>query len=251
MRFRRRQQKIFAVLFWLAVWGLFALLVGQELLVPQPYLVLERLWLLAGRSSFYLNLLHSLYRICLGFLLGTVLGAILAYLTTANPWAGAIIEPLMSVIRSTPIASIIILLLIWLSPTGVVISCVVLIVLPVMWSNFVAGINYRDPQLEEVADLFGFSRWKRWRYLRVPAILPFFFAAVQTGLGFAWKAGVAAEVLSIPRHAIGTRLYDAKIYLETADLFAWTFVVILLSIALEKSILMTVRRAGRYLDRVK
>ena len=206
-----------------------------------------RLWILPAKR-FYLNILNSLYRISLGFLLGTALGAVLAYLTTANPWIGATIEPLMSIIRSTPIASIIIIFLIWFSSNGVVISCVVLIVLPVMWSNFVAGIEYRDPQLEEVASLFAFSRLKRWRYLRLPAILPFFFRSRSVGTGYCLKAGVAAEVLSIPRHAIGARLYDAKIYLETTDLFAWTFVVVILSIILEKSVLATVKRASRYFD---
>ena len=161
----------------------------------------------------------------LGFLVGNGAGAILAYLTTANPWAGAIIEPLMSVIRSTPIASII-LLLIWLSPTGVVISCVVLIVLPVMWSNFVAGINYRDPQLEEVAICLASAVGSGGAISGCRLSCLSFSLLFKRGWA-SWKAGVAAEVLSIPRHAIGTRLYDAKIYLETADLFAWTFVVIL------------------------
>ncbi|HHV42989.1 MAG TPA: ABC transporter permease subunit [Clostridiaceae bacterium] len=240
-----------AVLFWLVIWWLLALLIGQELLVPMPHSVLMRLFYLVRQGSFYLNIVNTLYRITLGFVLATILGGILAFLTAVSIWGATFISPLMSAIRATPVASIIILLLIWLSPNGVVVSCVVLIVLPVIWSNLVVGINYRDQQLEEMAAVFKLSRAKLWRYLRLPATLPFLLAGVESGLGIAWKAGVAAEVLGIPRHAIGSRVYDAKIYLETADLFAWTAVVVLLSIILEKLILSVIRRLGKSYDWVK
>ena len=57
---------------------------------------------------------------------------------------------------------------------------------------------------------------------------------MATGLGFAWKAGVAAEVIANTKMSIGAQIYDSKIYLDTLNLFSWTIVIIALSILLEK-----------------
>ena len=45
---------------------------------------------------------------------------------------------------------------------------------------------------------------------------------------------IAAEIIGIPKGSIGENLYNAKIYLETPDLFAWTFVIIAVSVLFEK-----------------
>ena len=107
-------------------------------------------------------------------------------------------------------------------------------VLPIIWANVSEGIRNTDRQLLEMGRMFRFGPWKTaWRIF-VPSILPYFMAGCTTGLGLAWKAGVAAEVLAMPRNSIGLQLYNAKVYLETSDLFAWTLVIILLSMLLEK-----------------
>ena len=97
--------------------------------------------------------------------------------------------------------------------------------------------------------MFRFGPWKTaWR-IYVPSILPYFMAGCTTGLGLAWKAGVAAEVLAMPRNSIGLQLYNAKVYLETSDLFAWTLVIILLSMLLEKLLVALMRRLSTRLLR--
>ena len=106
-------------------------------------------------------------------------------------------------------------------------------VLPVVWSNLCRGIRETDQKLLELAAAYRFSRWKRVRLIYLPSLRPYFLAAVTTAMGLAWKSGVAAEVLCIPRPAIGTQIYNSKLYLDIPDLFAWTVAVVLLSLALE------------------
>lgn len=140
----------------------------------------------------------------------------------------------MNIIRATPVASFAILALLFLSGPGFSIFIAFLMVLPLVWSNVHEGLTHLDPQLLEMARVFRLPRSAILKQIIFPSTLPYLLSAVRVGLGFCWKAGVAGEVIAIPANAIGTQLYNAKIYLETGDLFAWTAVIILLSMALEQ-----------------
>ena len=103
-----------------------------------------------------------------------------------------------------------------------------------------------DRGLLEVAELYRFPMWRRLTRLYVPSVLPYFMAACKSSLGLAWKAGIAAEILATPDHSIGKELYFSKTYLETPTLFAWTLVVIVLSLFIEKLLVFGLERlSGR------
>jgi NitT/TauT family transport system permease protein len=109
-----------------------------------------------------------------------------------------------------------------------------LMVLPIVWANVTEGVASADRELVEMARVFRFGRWMTVRHVILPGLRGTFLAACNAAIGLCWKAMIAAEVLSIPRDAMGTQLYNAKIYLRTDALFAWTLLVILLSTALER-----------------
>lgn len=220
--------------FWLAIWCLAAACVDQPLLVPSPIAVLRRLGELAAAPLFWRSTLVSLLRIFCGALAGTILGTLCAVLTSRFRLADWILAPAIRLVRATPVASFIILVLLWVS-TGKVPGVIsALMVLPVVWESVSAGIRSADPQLLELARSYQFSRCKQMCYVYLPAVRPHFAAGVCTAIGLAWKSGVAAEVLCLPKAAIGTQVYYSKIYLETPSLFAWTAVVIVLSMLLER-----------------
>ena len=220
--------------FWLAIWCLAAACVDQPLLVPSPIAVLRRLGELAAAPLFWRSTLVSLLRIFCGALAGTILGTLCAVLTSRFRLADWILAPAIRLVRATPVASFIILVLLWVS-TGKVPGVIsALMVLPVVWESVSAGIRSADPQLLELARSYQFSRCKLMCYVYLPAVRPHFAAGVCTAIGLAWKSGVAAEVLCLPKAAIGTQVYYSKIYLETPSLFAWTAVVIVLSMLLER-----------------
>jgi len=122
-----------------------------------------------------------------------------------------------------------------------------LMVVPMVWTNLYAGLEHADPELLEMARVFQFSPWKKLRCIYIPALMPYFTAACSTGLGFAWKSAVAAEVIAHPENSIGLRIYNAKIYLETTDLFAWTIGIVLISVMLERIALLLLARLERRL----
>ena len=222
-------------LFWLALWWLAATYgVKQELLLPSPIRVLTRLGELAAERAFWIATLTSLCRIFGGILIATALGVLCGILTAHFRFLRELLSPILAIVKATPVASFIILALVWISRGKLPVFIAALMVLPIIWTNVEQGIRQIDPQLTEMAKVFRFSPTKRLLHITLPSVLPYFAAACKTSLGLAWKAGIAAEVLSTPQNSIGKELFESKTFMETTDLFAWTVTVILLSIGMEK-----------------
>lgn len=248
------------LVFWLVVWQIAAWVVGdsrlfgpsglllqeKHLLLPGPWTVLCTLMGLVVEAEFWQAAGLTLLRVFLGLLVGGVLGALIAVLTSASVWCDRILTPLVKVIRATPVASFILLVLLWIQTGRVPGVISALMVLPVVWGNVSKGIQQTDPMLLEMAKAYRFDFGKRWKRIYIPSVAPYFNAGVETGLGLAWKAGVAAEVLCHPKLAIGTQVYVSKLNLETPDLFAWTAVVILLSFLVENVLVRLLRKAVKY-----
>ncbi|MCD8116883.1 MAG: ABC transporter permease subunit [Oscillospiraceae bacterium] len=231
--------------FWLGIWTLLARLVDTALLLPGPWAVAKRLAELAVMPDFWLTTAVSLLRILLGAALGIASGVLLAALTSQSRLLRALLSPLLTIVRATPVASVILLALIWLGRDILPCFIVWLMVLPVVWANVSAGIEAVDGELLELAAVYRFSWWRRLRRIYIPSVMPYFLSALRTSMGLAWKAGVAAEVLTVPAKSIGRYLYESKLYLETTDLFAWTAVVVLCSLVIEKLVLAAIGRMDK------
>ena len=118
-------------------------------------------------------------------------------------------------------------------------------VVPVIWGNVEKGIRETDRRLLEMATVFRMGRWRTLLHVHIPAVMPYFLTACTTGLGFAWKSGIAAEVICRPDDSLGRLLQTAKMHLETAEVFAYTAVAVVLSMLLERLLLAAARRFGR------
>ncbi len=234
MRFFKRTLRILLVLaFWLGLWAFASWRVGLPLLFPTPGAVLECLWGLMQTSEFYLVLLTSLWNVLYGIIIAVALGMLLAALTHRVKFLRELLLPLMTVIKATPVASFIFFALIWIGSVRVPSFITVLIVLPIVWTNLDEGLRKTDPMLIELTRAYKMPVWKGLRVLTIPSVKPYFISACRSSVGLGWKAGVAAEIIARPRGSIGTMMSDAKQYLETDDLFAWTLAVILLSLIIE------------------
>ncbi|MBE5782875.1 MAG: ABC transporter permease subunit [Clostridiales bacterium] len=220
-------------LFWIAVWWIAAAAVGLPLLLPGPGDTLSALFRLMKTSAFWQSTFSTLLRVACGYGCAVVLGILLAIGCHFIRVMEALMSPIRSVIKATPVSSFIILVLLWISKGTVPAFISFLMVLPIIWTAVQEALRATDGQLLEMTQAYHFTPAQRLRYLYAPSVKPGLAASCITGLGFAWKSGIAAEVIALPLFSVGTNLYNAKIYLESADLFAWTFTVILLSIALE------------------
>ncbi len=231
---------------WLLIWQLCYMAVGEDLLLSSPSAVFFRILQLGRTVAFWQTIFWTLSRILFGFFLGVAFGFLTAFLAVKFSWLDAFLSLPMSLIKSTPVASFVILALVWINGRNLSIFIAFLMVLPIVWYNLRTGFRSVDPKLLEMATVFRVRRFDVFRKVTWPAALPYFTSAIKTGLGFAWKAGIAGEVIAIPAGAIGTQLYNAKIYLETTDLFAWTIVIIILSMMLEYLITRTINRLSGF-----
>lgn len=233
---------LLAVVFWAAVWQLASMAVDLPLLLPGPVLVAKALIGLTQELEFWGLVAMTLLRVLGGFLLGAAAGFVLAVLTEFVPFCGDVLSPAIRVIRATPVASFILLCMLWMKSGFVPAFIAGLMVLPVIWGNLSEGFRQTDIQLLEMSQVFGMGKIRRFFLVYLPTAAPYFHTACITGLGMAWKSGVAAEVLCQPKRAVGTQLYFSKIYLETENLFAWTAVVIVLSVLAERLFLYATKR---------
>ncbi len=233
-RGRRMLRAVLVLLVWLAVWQVLYLAIGKEVLFASPAGVAARFTQLVATGGFWRSVITTLGRIMAGLSLGILAGTLLAVLTTSSPALSALLGPLIGMVKSTPVTSFIVLAMLWIVRGRVPVFISFLMVLPIVWANVSEGIRQRDVRLREMAAVFRMRRWARLRLLDVPMVLPYFIAAFNSALGLAWKAGITAEVISNPAFSIGGHIYDAKVYLETTDLFVWTAVLVLMSVGLEK-----------------
>lgn len=224
---------LFVALFWIALWQIVAMAVGEELLFPSPMATLRAFLKLSKTSDFWLTVAISFKRILIGILISMATGILGGILTGILPFFRILFEPILSIIRSTPVASFIVLLVLWMNRDSVPTVISVLMVLPVVWSNVQEGILRTDRELLEMAKAFRLPFYKKIVGIYLPSVSPYLASAARSSLGMAWKAGIAAEVIVLPLRSIGRQLYYASNNLETARMFAWTATVILLSMLMD------------------
>ncbi|MBQ3202586.1 MAG: ABC transporter permease subunit [Clostridia bacterium] len=232
------------VAFWLGIWAGGCYLANRTLFWPLPYPwdVAKSLWRLMGETVFWSAVGTSLLRVITGFALALVVGVVLAMLTARFAVLHALFSPILSAVKAAPVASFIFVAFLWIRAERMPAFIAFLMVIPLVWENVRQGILHTDRKLLEMAQVFRLSRGERLRYVRLPAVKPYLQAAVTTGFGFAWKAGVAAEILCWPADSIGYHIAAAKTTLETADVFAWTAVVVVLSVVLERLLRRVINR---------
>lgn len=231
--------------FWLLVWQIFADIVDNKFLLPGIKATINSLFELLFESDFYYAILLSASRVIVGLALGIVTGCILALLCSKFEFIKALFLPIVRIIRSTPVASFIIVLWVLMSGDMLSIFIAFLMVMPIIYQNVLDGISSIDKQLIEVADVFEFSYAKRLKLLTLPAIEKYLIPGIITATGLAWKAEIAAEIIAYTTHSIGQGIHDAKYNLDTPRVFAWTVVIILLSIGLEILTRTLIRRVEK------
>lgn len=231
---------------YLLLWQVAAMAVGSTLKLPSPIETAGALIRLGSSAPYWISIGLTLLRVAAGFLAGVAVGTGLGVLTAVSHGADEFLAPLRTVIKATPVTSFIILVLLWLTSALTPAFIAFLMVVPIVWANVRQGVLSTDAQLLEMARVFHIGPKKTLLKIYAPSVLPQFTAACTTGLGFAWKSGVAAEVIAMPGFSIGRSIYESKLYLEVPELFAWTFTVIVLSMLAERLMLFVIQRRKAY-----
>lgn len=241
-------QTLLATAFWVAVWQGLALWLGHGgLLLATPGQTVQALVQLMPMAEFWRRIAFSALRIFTGFLLAMVCGLALGAVGARWHWFEVLVSPVMQLIRAMPVASFVILALLWVSGKNLSIVVSFTHVLPVIYAGTLGGIVDTDPQLVEMARVYRLPLIRRLRYIWLPGVFPSFCESCIAAMGMCWKSGVSAEVIGLPDHSVGDALYRAKITLSTPEVFAWTLVIVLLSAALSSLAAAALRQIKRRL----
>lgn len=226
-------RRILIAILWIAVWEAVYLIIDRDVYFPSPLSVVLSLVNLLDEKSTWLVIGWSVYRTLMALVLAVALGVVLGMACGLNRTMYDLINPLIVIFKSTPVVSVIIIAIIWFHATDVPIFSGFLMCFPIVFTSTVAGIRNTDPKLIEMCSFYKVRRFDMLKSLYFRSSVPYINSSVVSAIGICWKAVAAAEVLSMPRYSIGANLFFAKTALDPALLFAWTFIIILLSYFLE------------------
>ncbi len=245
-RFKRFIMYAVCAILWILIWHLAAVAIDMEIFLPTPVRVFTVLVEeLLPSSEFWLSLWSSVSHICLGFLIGCLLGVALAIMASLSSYIEAFLWIPMKVLKSIPVASFVILVLLWFDAADLAVFVPAIVVLPMLYINTLTGIKETNGKLMEMATIFRIPLGKRLTRIYAPSVLPYILSACSLATGMAWKSGIAAEIIGLAKNSIGNELYKTKIYLMIPELFAWTLVIVLLSIIFETIVKALIKLASR------
>ncbi len=232
--------KIFAIAFWIIIWEALAVFINSTLIIASPLQTAKTLLSLAVQPDFWVSIGFSFLRITAGFVLALALGTALAAVSARASVVKTLLQPITSFIKATPVASFIVIAIIWFGSRNLSIFISFLMAFPIIYLNLLQGIEAQSKKLKEMASVFKIGLKNRFLFVVLPQIMPFVRSACSVALGLCWKSGIAAEVIGISAGSIGERLYNAKLYFETGELFAWTAVIIVFSTVTEKLFMLAI-----------
>jgi len=225
---------IVPLLFWMSVWQILSVIINHTYFLPSVPETFSALFTLLRTENFLKILFLTMLRVIIGLTLGIVFGIMLAFLSHISDIVKDLTTPLMSIIKSTPVATFIIILWVMMDGSSLAVFIAVLMVMPIIWQNMMDGYNSISRELTEVCDVFEFSFAKRMRILILPALIKYLIPGIITASGLAWKSEIAAEIIAYTKNSIGQHINDAKYNFDTATIFAWTLIIIVMSILIEK-----------------
>lgn len=225
-----------ALALWFAIWWIASLKIGVSFILPSPIVAFREFFRLIPKKEFILAVTGSLFRVISGFLIGITLGAAVAIVAYFFLPLKFFFAPFVKVVRATPVASFILICVLWMPTNAVPIFIAFLMVFPIVYENVLTALTQTDKKLIEITKIYGYSTLQTLRHLYLPSAMPYFASASRTSLGLAWKSCVSAEVLAVCAKSVGYYIYVSKQYFETEQLFAWTIAIVLLSVILEYSV---------------
>ena len=237
---KKWERILFVTCFWLGVWSLVSFWVGKEVLISSPRSVAEKMLSLLTDRLFYRDISNSLSHICLGFLCALLASCVFSLLSLIFPFLFDLFSPLFSFIKATPVASFILIAFLIFGSQRLSVLISFLMALPVLYGNLEDGLRSVSSNQLDAARVYNMNGLSRLRYIYLPEAVPFFLSGCSVSLGLAWKAGVAAEVIGLARFSLGERLYNAKLFLDTSEVFATTIVIVAVSWITEKLVMKSI-----------
>lgn len=237
---------IFCILFWLIIWHILSVVIGEDIILTSPISVFKRIFNLILEKDFFITIFNSLFKVLLGFLIGSILGILLAIFCKKNYILYRLCIIPITFMKVTPIACFIVLVLIWLNTNMLSILISIFMSLPIFFFNIYNSIDIIEKDILEMCNIFKISKLNKIMYIYFPNLFKIILTTSTLSFSMSWKAGIAGEIIGITNYSIGGRLQEAKTLLETNDLLAWTIIIIIISLLIERLIIFILNSISFY-----
>lgn len=221
---------VLSSVFIIFVWFVVSKSLNAPILLPSPREVLSTLIEIFKTKDFISNVSATIIRAIISFLIIVVSGTICGILAGRFIIFKNAISPLVSLLKATPVMSVILLAFIWLKSSSVPIFSAFLMAFPVMFVQTMDAYTNIDQKLEQMCTVYDIKGSKRVQVLVIPSLVPSIITGARQTLSMIWKVVIATEVIILPKQGIGRSLQLAQIQLETCKVFAWTIVAVILTV---------------------
>lgn len=239
---KNKIKKVTIILFWILIWQILSLIISEEILFVSPLKVIPQIFRNLTDENFLKAFFYTFTKISLGFFTGFIIASILAIISYNFKIFYEILYPFMIFLKAVPVVSFIILALFFTSSENLPIIISIIIVIPIIYLNIYEGLNNINIKYVNMAKVFNVGILKKISYIYLPSIKGYILSSTKLSIGMAWKSGLAAEVIALPKYGIGTLIYNCKIYLDTLNLFSYTILAVLIAFLFEKIIVYFLER---------
>lgn len=217
-------------------WQLLSWQMAQPQLIPSFPDLIRALFRLVYSPGFLVSIGTTCLRACVGLLLSLAAASITAFLLNRSEGIRLLFMPWLSLLRSVPVISFILLALIFLNPEMIPLLIAFLTMYPLLTENLLKGLMNRRDSWKILARQFHLNAWNCLFQINYPQLKPYLFSGLASAVGFGWRAIIMGEVLSQCVDGIGKRMKEAQVFIDVPELIAWTLVAIVLSWLTDKLI---------------
>ena len=228
MKNKEKIYTLLSILSLLIIWKILAVIINKTILVPSPEETFHELVYIIKSPYFIVTVLGTIKRVLLGFFISFILAMILSLLAGFNNVIYYLLKPIVTIIKVIPTMGVILLALIWLKSKYATIFVGFLIIFPILYENNLKGIKSVDKKLLEMAKIYEISSFNLVKDIYIPSMRPFILAGINNALSINLKIIIAAEVLSQLPNSVGSFLQIEKTALNTAGVFAWCLVALVI-----------------------
>lgn len=227
---------LLSVCLLLLVWQVMAGYMEQPGLIPSVAELIKALFQLFGSETFYISISATVLRGILGLFISLGVALVAAILFARNDLLYELFRPLLTIMRSVPVISFILLALVFLDSESIPLMIAFLTMFPLLAENLTKGILNLQPGLSLMAHRFGISHINKLMHIYYPQLKPFLFSGLASAAGFGWRAIIMGEVLAQCAFGIGGEMKRAQLFISVPELVAWTIIAIVISFLTDKVI---------------
>ena len=220
------------------LWSIMYKVIGEPIILPSIGQTFDALFKLFSTEKFYIAISNTLLRTFASYFISLILAIIFSILASIYNPIEKLMNPFVVIFKVVPTMSVILLSILWVNSFMTPILVSFIIIFPLLYTSFLDSIKGVDKKLVEMAKIYNVSKTKIIKSLYIPEIMPSFFTALRNTLSLNLKLIIASEVMAQTARSIGIYMQEAKMYIETAELLAWTITAILIGALFELIILV-------------